>query len=177
MIGPILHQQPSKVRLQFSTVKKIFLFVLLAVFLCACGQQDKEIDDAVNTEAVLKKPPELTVISEYSKVAAVLGTYSWSYDNGDGTFTGIEADADTPPGLVSYQTIQLKSGSGSDVKLEFEKAPEEVTVNIWDESQIVKRVKVEDLSFKADEKGQIIYEVYAKWDQGTAYYAVKIDVQ
>lgn len=78
-------------------MKKIFLFVLLAVFMSACGQQAIDVDDAVNTEPVLKEPPELIVASKNNKATAILGTYSWSYDNDDGTFTGIEADADIPP--------------------------------------------------------------------------------
>ncbi|HHU48270.1 MAG: hypothetical protein ACOYEH_00830 [Caldicoprobacterales bacterium] len=158
-------------------MKKIFLFVLLAVFMSACGQQAIDVDDAVNTEPVLKEPPELIVASKNNKATAILGTYSWSYDNDDGTFTGIEADADIPPKIVHHQISRLNADLNSDVNMVFAKAPEEIKVIIWDNSQIVREVEVKEASFKADRGGNIIYEIYARWDQGSAHYAIRINVQ
>lgn len=158
-------------------LKKVFLFVLFVLILTACGQQDRVVDGAVDTEPIFKAPPELIVVSNSNKVVAAIGTYSWSYDNGDGTSTSIEADSDIPPKIVHHQSTSLSTNLGSDVNLEYDKVPERIKVNIWGNSQIIRGVKVEDASFRTDEKGYVIYEIYAKWDQGSAHYAVKINIQ
>jgi hypothetical protein len=161
-------------------LKKALLFALLAFFLSSCGQQEKsvvEIVSAVDTESIIKEPPELKVSSNNNKIVAVLGTYSWSYDNDDGTSTGIEADSEIPPRIVKHQTAPLITNLGSEVNLEFTKSPQEVRVNIWNNSEKERGVKVDGSIFKTDEKGNLIYEIYAIWDQGSAHYAVKLNVQ
>jgi hypothetical protein len=158
-------------------LKKVLLIVLLAIILSSCGQQEKGVVGAVDTESIIKEPPELKVSSNNNKIVAVLGTYSWSYDNEDGTSTGFEADSEIPPKIVKYQTTPLITNLGSEVKLEFAKSPQEVRVNIWNHSEKERGVKVEDTSFKTDEKGHLIYEIYAIWDQGSAHYAVKLNIQ
>ncbi|HAM81727.1 hypothetical protein [Ornithinibacillus bavariensis] len=84
-------------------MKKVFFLVLLATILSACGQLVSEVNGALNTNAIIKEPPELKVSSNNNNVVAVLGTYSWSYDNRDETSTAIEADADIPPRIVHHQ--------------------------------------------------------------------------
>jgi hypothetical protein len=158
-------------------LKKVLLFVLLAIILSSCGQQEIGVVGAVNTESNIKEPPEVKVSSNNNKVVAVLGTYSWLYDNEDGTSTGIEADSEIPPKIVKYQTTPLITNLGSEVNLEFDKSPQELRVNIWNNNQKIREVKVEDTSFKTDEKGHLVYEIYAIWDQGSAHYAVKLNIQ
>lgn len=158
-------------------MNKAILFVILLIILSACGQQDKEADGAGNTESIRKEPPELTVISNQDKTIAVLGSHSWSYDNGDGTSTGVTVDSEIPPRTVHLQKNPLTTSLGSEVSLEFAEAPEHISVRIWDNNQQVRSVKVEDASFITDEEGYIIYEIYARWEQGNAHYAVEIKIQ
>lgn len=37
--------------------------------------------------------------------------------------------------------------------------------------------KIEDLTFKTDEAGNILYEIIANWEQGTVHYVVEINVR
>ncbi|MBT2644791.1 membrane lipoprotein lipid attachment site-containing protein [Bacillus sp. ISL-41] len=151
-------------------MKKILLFILFAVILSACSKQENGVNN-------MKKPPELIVSSSSNKVKAVLGTYSWTYDNGDGTSTGSEADSDIPPRIVRLQTSSLNTELGSTIYLDFANPPKGVKVNIWSNSQQEREVKVEGTTFETDEKGYIVYEIYANWDQGSAHYAVKLNIQ
>ncbi|MFZ3579938.1 hypothetical protein [Virgibacillus sp. DJP39] len=143
-------------------MKKILLFLLLAIILGACGEQE---------------PPKLKISSNNEEVFAVLGTYSWSSDNMDGTSTAIDSDSDIPPKIVVHQKNPLNSKLGSEINLDFGQSPQGVRVNIWDNSQKVREVDVEGTTFKTDEKGYIVYEIIATWDQGSVHYAVKINVQ
>jgi hypothetical protein len=159
-------------------LRKIFLFLLVAaIILSACGQQEKGVNGALNPKVIFKEPPELIVSSNDNEVVAVLGTYSWSYDNEDGTATGIEVDSDIPPRLVEYQEKPLNTKLNSEVNLEFAKTPQKIKVNIWNDSQLEREVTVEGTTFKTDEEGDIVYEIYATWHQGSAHYAVKINVE
>ncbi|MDN4608554.1 membrane lipoprotein lipid attachment site-containing protein [Sporosarcina highlanderae] len=153
-------------------MKKILFFILLSVILSACGQQKGE-----NVETTFEKPPELIVSSNGNEVVAVLGTYSWSYDNGDGTFKGIEADSFGTTEIVKLQSHPLKTKLGSEVVLEFTRTPKEIKVTIWDNNQALRELEVEGNTFTTDEKGNIVYEVYATWDQGSAHYAVQLNVK
>ena len=174
----------NKLKLKDSTVvyfykgglylKKVLLFVLLAIILSSCVQQNKGV---VVTKSMIKQPPELKVSSNNNKVVAVLGTYSWSYENSDGTTTAIEADSEISPRIVKYQTTPLITNLDYEVNMEFENSPQKVSVYIWNNNEKERGVKVEDSSFKTDEKGNLIYEIYAIWDQGSAHYAVKINIQ
>jgi hypothetical protein len=160
-------------------LKRIIVFLLLAIILSACGQQEKGVNGALSHKVIFNKPPELIVSSSSTdnEVVAVLGTYSWFYDNEDGTATGIEADSDIPPRLVDYQEKPLKTKLDSEVQLKFARTPQKIKVNIWNESQMVRGVNVEGSTFKVVEKGDIVYEIYATWHQGSAHYAVKLDVE
>lgn len=150
-------------------MKKILVFLILAVILSGCGEQ--------NGETTFKEPPDLIVSSKSSEVVAVLGTYSWSYDNGDGSFGGIEADSFGPTEIVKHQSHTLKTKLGSEIVLDFARTPREVRVKIWDSNQVLREVVVEGDTFTTDVKGNIVYEVYATWEEGSAHYAVKINVE
>ena len=150
-------------------MKKILVILLLAVILSGCGEQ--------NGETTFKEPPELIVSSKGSEVVAVLGTYSWSYDNGDGSFKAIEADSFGPTEIVKHQSHTLKTKLGSQIVLDFARPPKEVRVKIMDNNQVLREVDVEGETFTTDEKGNIVYEVYATWEEGSAHYAVKLNVK
>lgn len=140
---------------------------MFAVILSACNKHENGVNDTVGTQSIIKKPPELIVSSSSYKVNAVLATNSWTYDHGDGTSTGIEADSDIPPRIVKQQTTSLNTELA---------LPIGVKVNIWNNSQKEREVKVEGTTFGTDEKGFVVYEIYANWDQGSAHYAVKLNV-
>jgi hypothetical protein len=155
-------------------MKKLFVFLLIAVLLSACSPEKGGSEES---ESIMKEPPVLNVSSNGNEAVAVLGTYSWSYDNGDGTYAGIEADSNIPPKMVAYQMESLRTKLSSDIELEFANPPQEIRVTIWNDSQEEREVEIEGATFNADEKGDIVYEIYAKWAQGSAHYAIELNVQ
>ena len=74
------------------------------------------------------EPPELVVVCGEEQVTALRGTYSWMYNNEDGTSTGVEADSAHPleckalfsEGLFQQSVLQnrtsISSGSISNCK-------------------------------------------------------------
>ncbi len=152
-------------------MKKIsILFIVIGIIMVGCSSKN------VDKYSIIKKPPDLTISSNSNKINAVLGTYSWHYNNDDGTFTGIEADSNSPSVLVENKT-PLNVELGSDINLHFAKTPQKFEVNIWGDGQKIKEITVEGTSFKVKKVGRTIYEIYATWEQGTAHYAVMVNVE
>lgn len=150
-------------------MKKVVFFLMLAFILGACGQQKGVVDN--------ESPPQLVVRSNSNEVVAALGEYSWTIDNGDGTATTTSVDTDIPPRIVGNQVNPFDAELGTEIRLDFAKSPQEIMVNIWNNSQREREVDFEGYSFTTDEKGYIVYEIIAIWDQSKVHYAVKINVQ
>ena len=165
-------------------LKKLIILLLVALFLAGCvgeqneheGEVENTIDELPPSQTQLKEPPELIVRSNNHEVLAVLGTYSWSYNNRDGTSTGIEADSGPPPELVTDQENRLNTKLGAEISLDFDHDPLLIEVYIWGRTERSRKIAVEDLTFLTDQTGDIIYEIYAKWNRGTAHYAIEINV-
>lgn len=118
------------------------------------------------------EPPGLTVIAGGGTIEALLGTYSWSVNNEDGTITAIEADTAPPPDLVRAMT-PIAVTSDTVVELEFEVEPDRYSVRTWEEDYTVSSSR-DDVILTRD--GRVIYEVRASWAQGTATYAFVLDI-
>ena len=135
-----------------------------------------------------KKPPELQVFCKNVMVKAWLGTYSWFFENGDGTQQAIAADSPHPSECIdSIYPLPLTTSSEYpektfSVSLHFENAPDSISVKrykitdgkITDNTDFAE-IPVNDLKIEA-ESGRFLYEVIAKWnaansEYGTAYYA------
>ena len=160
---------------------------------------DKE-DMVIEQVGVLTEPPEMTVVCNGKQITALRGTYSWEYQNEDGTSTAIEADSMHPleaqefmtylPLAYSYQS----SVSAFRAYFQFVVAPDEIDVVYWstdcwnkpseDSRELeVQAIEVDfvDGSYSTDHvmklvDGNYIYEVVAKWNSsveygGTAYYS------
>ena len=155
--------------------KYLLLGALLAVLVLAligCGSSNEK-------ESLGSKPPVLTVRCGENSVKALRGTYSWSYvQNGQGV--GVEAD--------SVHPLEAREDASAVAQLEFEAAPDTVSVCAWDtafwnrtdvEAQAVDVAVDEELvltllSYDA------VYSVTATWDKekdcgGTAHYSFYTD--
>lgn len=157
-----------------------------------------EIEETTKTENNLinkgvipsndKKPPELQVFCKNVMVNAWLGTYSWFFENGDGTQQAIAADSPHPAECIdSIYPLPLTTSSEYpektfSVSLHFENAPDSISVKrykitdgkITDNTDFAE-IPVNDLKIEA-ENGRFLYEVIAEWNDtnseyGTAYYA------
>ena len=165
-------------------MKRLGGILTLVIFLVVVGCSDeneatsevKEENGTVQTtqtsEPKVLEPPDLTITAGEKTIHPILGTYSWTIDNGDGTGEGIEADSEAPPDLVRG-TNPLQLTATSSVKFNFEEPPTHYILNIWDENYtVVRQTKDVDPS----ETGIVIYEVLAHWEQGTASYAFAVEV-
>ena len=165
-------------------LKRSIILLLVVIFLIGCvatqnereGEVENTIDKLSPSKTQLKEPPELIVRSNDYEVHAVLGTYSWSYDNRDGTSTAIEADSGPPPELVTEQKNILNTNLDSEVSLAFDYDPLLIEVYVWNRLAQSREIAVDDLTFLIDQTGEVVYEIYAKWNQGNAHYAVEISV-
>lgn len=165
-------------------LKRLIILLLVFIFLTGCvatqnereGEAENTIDELSPSKTQLKEPPELIVRSNDYEVHAVLGTYSWSYDNRDGTSAGIEADSGPPTELVTDQEGTLNTKLDSEISLAFNHDPLLIEVYIWGRDERSRKIAVEDLTFLTDQTGEVVYEIYAKWNQGTAHYAIAVNV-
>jgi hypothetical protein len=148
----------------------LLCFITL-ILLAGCVGQNNSAPTPVNT---LKTPPSLTISVGEEVVTPVMGTYSWSYSNNDGTETGVEADSDAPPGLIKNQKV-LDVTPSTDIDLNFGIEPIDYEVNIWDSNYNV--IGTYDEVVLNEYSGLVIYEVFATWPQGSASYAFTLNIK
>ena len=132
------------------------------------------------------EPPELKVLdSTCIGIVANKGTYSWTYDNGDGTQTGVCADSSHP---LEWQEFLVPMTTSDDtVELYFDVQPQEISVRCWSDEYWGKvdaeeeNVTLIENSLKVKDGGYI-YEVVARWTgenlaaEGTVHYGFYIGV-
>ena len=114
-----------------------------------------------------KEPPELKVLdSTCLGIVANKGTYSWTYDNGDGTQTGVCADSSHP---LEWQEFLVPMTTSDDtVELCFDVQPQEISVRCWNDVYWGKveaeeeNVTLNEYTLKLKEGGYI-YEVVGTW--------------
>ena len=179
------------------TDMKRFLSILVAVILifsmAACqssGQISCPAEDEPQkgnapgsngaSKPTAKEPPVLKVLdNEGNSVEAVKGTYSWTYDNGDGAQTGVCADSAHP---LEWQEFLVPMITSDDtVELYFDVQPQEASIRCWSDTYWGMVDAEEENAILSGNKlelkdGGYIYEVVAKWTgekltaEGTAYY-------
>ncbi|MCM1989226.1 hypothetical protein [Oceanirhabdus seepicola] len=155
-------------------MKKILSMVLLLTFLLVgCIQKKQPVSDNVTS---LTNPPELTVTVDTKSITAVLGTYSWNIDNGDGTVTSIESDSEAPPELAKDQNEALIVKQKSSIVLNFENKPTDYIVNIWEGNTQSTHEVINGEIIAPQQKGLVVFEVYAHWKEGSAYYAFSVNI-
>ena len=157
-------------------------------------------DIKIDSPSKLTEPPELLVACGEKQITALKGTYSWTYQNKDGTSTGIEADGMHPLECQEYmETLPIGYSTISSrdsflASFQFEVAPDEMIIQYWSADEWNHpEAKSEELSVQAIEvdfadgrnttdyqarllEGNYIYQVIAKWNGreeygGTAYYS------
>lgn len=126
-----------------------------------------------SSEESSHEPPSLIIHVGEETLNPVLGTYSWSIENDDGTVNGTEADSDAPPELVrTSEPMQVTEDTT--IELDFEEQPDSYSIRIWDEdNNIISTSDKVDLS----SEGEVIYEVLTHWEQGTASYAFSLIIE
>lgn len=163
----------------------ILLAVILVFSLAACqssqeGNQTNPSGSNGPSKPALKEPPVLNVLDSTSTgIEANEGTYTWSYDNGDGTQSGVCADSPHP--LEWQKFLDPMTTSDDTVELSFDVQPQEISVQCWSDAYWGDvNAKAEDVRLNGNtlelKDGGYIYEVVAKWTgenlaaEGTVYY-------
>lgn len=169
-------------------MKKIITIVLtfiLILSITACNQESKPEQPSPPGSNGPSKPtstePPVLIIDDRSgnSIKANTGTYSWIYDNGDGTQTGVCADSSHP---LEWQKLLKPMTTAQDtVELRFAVSPQEYTVYRWEEScwenvnAISENVETNGNVIELKDSGYV-YEVVAKWTgenlaaEGTVHY-------
>ena len=150
----------------------------------ALNSYANELLDSENAVVVLEQPPALTVVSDETSVAALLGTYSWQQKNIDGTFTDARADSPHPLDCRDLLSPPLETSEATAV-LKFAEDPDKiVSIQAWSDSNWSnpsaggENVLHNGNTIELSSDGHI-YEVVAQWDTdsgygGTAHYSFYI---
>ena len=173
----------------------ILLTVILIFAMSACQSQIScpaaDEPDQVNapgssgaSKPTSKEPPVLKILDSTSDgIEANKGTYTWTYDNGDGTQSGVCADSSHP---LEWQEFLIPMTTADDtVELNFAVQPQKFTIRCWsDEYWGQVDAKEESVTMSGNtlklKDGGYIYEVVAKWTgenltaEGTAHYGFYI---
>lgn len=137
------------------------------------NEENGQVSTDLSPEEARPKPPVLSIQVGEETLSPVLGTYSWNVEDEDRTFAGIEVDAVAPPELVRT-TEPMRVTAETSIKLNFEEEPERYSVKIWDDDNaVLSELDEVDLSGE----GEVIYEVLAHWDKGTASYAFILTIE
>lgn len=177
-------------------MKKLLAIILAAILIssmtacqaygqvdCPASDEQEQINSPGSngpSKPTSKEPPVLKIQdSACVGVEAIKGTYSWMYDNGDGTWTGVEADSSHP--LEWQEFLVPMTTSDDSVDLSFDVEPQEISIRCWSDAywgQVDVKEERANLNGNALELNNsgYIYEVVAKWNgenlaaQGTVYY-------
>lgn len=123
---------------------------------------------------VFTSPPELKLIFDGGSAPVNLGTHTWNYDKGDGTWSGICSDHAHP--LECEALTEPVILPNTQAKLAFEDAPDSIAIQCWPDSawgvSTADSEGVTAAGFDLQMKpGGYIYEVRAKWNNdGAAYH-------
>lgn len=75
------------------------------------------------------------------------------------------------------ESDSLEVSSGYTLELDFSVDPKEITVNIWEENKQLEQDSTDMKIVVPNSESLLIYEVIAKWEEGTVHYAFSVNVK
>ena len=158
-------------------MKPFYLLIICCAFffLIGCVEETIATDKPTHSnpkENQLLEPPRLSIDIGNESISPIQGTYSWEYDNNDGTMTNTTVDKEGPPRLAK-QFHSPNVTTNSEVTLNFDLEPNDYDVRIWKDDKVVSSSDSIDLT----NKGEIIYEIIGYWDQGEASYVFSLLIE
>ena len=114
-------------------MKRIVILLLALTLTTGCAADPAAAEGRKDEPTVWKKPPALTVQVGENQGQAALGTYSWTWPNGNGTDSGVEAAGLHPLDMADHVT-PLPLGDEGTVTLIFDLsglALDHLTVRRW----------------------------------------------
>ena len=122
-----------------------------------------------------EKPPTLTLAIGEQIIKTVSGLRSWSYiDRNTGEQISFEAESLPPTAIVNLENAKLVD-LNMPIHLNFEQQPDQYEIRIWSSDNKV-TATYNNLS-DIKERGKVVCEILATWQQGTASYAFALDIQ
>lgn len=180
----------SKQKNYFKLIILINTCILIVLISISCAARSNESNAEIesSSQAVesfeygqkqLKYPPGMSVTVGDKKTFIAQGTSSWTIELGDGKFQSTESDSEGPIGLTENGNYTLKAKAFDEVFLNFEHVVESFKVNIFHSYSVIEPVDInEGASFTVPEGiGELVYEIYVKYQQGDVHYAVRIIVE
>ncbi|MFS0749353.1 hypothetical protein [Oceanobacillus sp. 1P07AA] len=158
-------------------MKPFYLMIICCtfLFLVGCVEETIATDEPAHSnpkENQLLEPPRLSIDIGKETITPIQGTYSWEYENNDGTMTHTSVDIDGPFELANqFNPPTVKANSN--VTLSFELEPNEYSVRILEKDDVVSSSDSIDLT----NKGKTIYEIIGYWDQGEASYIFSLHIK
>ena len=155
------------------------IIVALAVASCACSAPEEAADD---TGAGTDAPPSLTLYVNEEEPVVYLnpGTYEWIVDNGDGTMTGVNADAPHPLDIRDELAV-VDTANCTAVEIILEEGMEVDAVSWWgaaetdyDDSHAVSGevVTADKTVYRLPIEAGRVYDIHVDFgDKGDAFYA------
>jgi hypothetical protein len=144
----------------------IIPIVLILMLLSGCKN---------NTKKISNNRPKLKVSFENKTIDPIKGTNSWTIENKDGTRNSVTEDSISPKELVK-RLDPLIVPPKAEISLDFDYKPSDINVRIWNENGTTEEVISDNKILVPESKGQVIYEIIAKWKEGTVSYAFLINV-
>ncbi|MBE6899688.1 MAG: hypothetical protein E7479_03360 [Ruminococcaceae bacterium] len=168
-------------------MKKFLSIILAILMLCSCVPNEEQPGISFEPSAEAKTPPDVKVQYGDISITAGKGTYSWQYENGDGTATAVEADSSHP---TAWNEIpSFSAGTGKTAKLIFDESMISFELTCYDMGKDYvpeeagtkndvksEKIECEDGFFEIPEGGKVyIYELYVKYKSGSCHYGFRID--
>lgn len=146
---------------------KQIIILSLSVVLCllsSCGAQPEAPEPVEFPDA----PPELTVTAGEVSCTALRGSWSWSCQLEDGSYSGTIADSVHP--LESQEITPVLETGGPEAALSFALEPDAITAQCWpEESWGDVDAPGETVSLDGNSlpltPGGWLYQVSASWDR------------
>lgn len=131
----------------------------------------------------IAKIPRLQVVCNGFATQAIMGTTTWSYDTGDGTWSSVSGDSSHPLAMLENyllpNALQVNRAlfPESYVELKFELIPDSIKVNAWfitdDGSAKPFDAEVEGMKIKLNESTETcVYEIVATYNSNPKYNGI-----
>lgn len=146
--------------------KTLYLLIFLLIFtFSGCSNNDKE-NIGANT-------PSLNIVCDNQSISVEKGGFKWTTKEWLFNKKSVVADSASPEQIAANMDGNTVLPQ-AELKLEFSKKPNEVTVIDWSKSKDNAYTLKDNSIIAPKESGIYIYEIIGKWDEGQVSYTIKI---